>query len=83
MVNVVGATSGIGRETARVLAMHGAHVVIAARKMESGLALKETILTESPKATVDVMHIDLASLKSVKSFAEEYKAKNLGLDILM
>jgi short-subunit dehydrogenase len=63
--------------------MHGAHVVIAARKMESGLALKETILTESPKATVDVMHIDLASLKSVKSFAEEYKAKNLGLDILV
>jgi WW domain-containing oxidoreductase len=63
--------------------MHGAHVVIAARKMESGLALKETILTESPKATVDVMHIDLASLISVKSFAEEYKAKNLGLDILM
>ncbi|CAK9231254.1 unnamed protein product [Sphagnum troendelagicum] len=82
-VIVTGATSGIGRETARVLAMHGAHVVIAARKMESGLALKETILTESPKATVDVMHIDLASLKSVKSFAEEYKAKNLGLDILI
>jgi len=43
------------------------------------LAIKETIQIESPQATVDVMHLDLASLKSVKTFADEYK----GLNILM
>ncbi len=75
----MGATSGLGKETTRVLALHVAHVAIMAHKLDDGLAIKETIQIESPQATVDVMHLDLGSLKSVKTFADEYK----GLNILM
>ncbi|CAK9877762.1 unnamed protein product [Sphagnum jensenii] len=74
---MLGATSGLGKETARVLALHGAHVAIMALKLDDGLAIKETIQIESPQATVDVMHLDLASLKSVKTFADEYKGLNI------
>jgi WW domain-containing oxidoreductase len=48
-----------------------------ALKLDDGLAIKETIQIESPQATVDVMHLDLASLKSVKTFADEYKGLNI------
>ncbi len=60
-----------------MLALHGAHVAIMALKLDDGLAIKETIQIESPQATVDVMHLDLASLKSVKTFADEYKGLNI------
>ena len=64
-----------GYETARALAMHGAHVVMACRNAESGRASKEKILRERSDVKLEVMCIDLASLASVKTFADEYKAK--------
>ncbi|CAH1451400.1 unnamed protein product [Lactuca virosa] len=62
---VTGATSGIGAETARVLALRGVHVVMAVRNIKSGKQVRETILTETPIAKVDVMELDLSSQASV------------------
>lgn len=64
-----------GYETVRSLAFHGAHVVMACRNIESANECRNKILQERPKAHVVVMKIDLASLNSVKEFAEEYKQK--------
>ncbi|KAK6117626.1 hypothetical protein DH2020_048641 [Rehmannia glutinosa] len=64
---VTGASSGIGSETARVLAMRGVHVIMGNRNMAAGKKVKETIIKEIPKAKVDAMELDLSSLASALS----------------
>lgn len=80
---VTGPTSGIGFEAARVLALRGVHVVMAARNVESATKCKETIIKGCPNATIDVMQLDVSSLESVKMFANEYISKGLPLNILI
>ncbi|CAI0417271.1 unnamed protein product [Linum tenue] len=80
---VTGASSGIGVETARVLAMRGAHVVMAVRNVDTGKSVKEAILKEIPTAKVDVMQLDLSSMASVKKFASEYISSGLPLNLLI
>ncbi|CAN0907672.1 Short-chain dehydrogenase TIC 32, chloroplastic [Linum grandiflorum] len=80
---VTGATSGIGVDTARVLALRGAHVVMAVRNVDAGNQLKESILKEIPAAKIDVMHLNLSSMASVRKFASEYISSALPLNILI
>ena len=80
---VTGASSGIGRETARVLARQGAHVVLAVRDREKGEAARAGITRGEPQAKVVVQHLDLASLKSVATFADEFGAAHRRLDLLI
>lgn len=80
---IVGGASGIGLETARVLALRNAHVIIAARNMETANDAKQLILKDNHNARVDVLKLNLASLKSVKAFADNFIALNLPLNILM
>jgi NAD(P)-dependent dehydrogenase (short-subunit alcohol dehydrogenase family) len=65
---VTGANSGTGREAARRLAMAGAEVVLAVRSVDKGEEAKAAILREAPDATLDVRHLDLADLASVREF---------------
>ena len=78
-----GATSGIGKETARVLAKKGAHVIMAIRNLQTGEELKSAIKAESPKARVDVMKLDLGSVASVRQFADEFLSRKFPLNVLM
>ncbi|XP_042400363.1 short-chain dehydrogenase TIC 32 B, chloroplastic-like [Zingiber officinale] len=80
---VTGGASGIGTETARVLALRGARVIIAARNMEAASEAKRLILQSSPSARVDILKLDLSSLKSVKEFADEFLSMDLPLNILI
>ncbi|XP_074568262.1 short-chain dehydrogenase TIC 32 B, chloroplastic-like [Curcuma longa] len=80
---VTGGASGIGTETARVLALRGARVIIAARNMDAANAAKKLILQTSPSARVDILKLDLSSLKSVRAFADEFLSMNLPLHILI
>lgn len=83
MLMVAGASSGIGAETARVLALRGVRVVMAVRNLSSGATVKDSILKEIPSAKVDVMELDLTSMASVRKFASEFNSLNLPLNILM
>nr|XP_033798019.1 WW domain-containing oxidoreductase isoform X3 [Geotrypetes seraphini] len=78
---VTGANSGIGFETARSLALHGAHVVLACRNIARANEATGKILEEWQKAKVEAMILDLSSLRSVQQFAKAFKAKNLYTDI--
>ncbi|XP_065862939.1 short-chain dehydrogenase TIC 32, chloroplastic-like [Euphorbia lathyris] len=80
---VTGASSGIGAETARVLALRGVYVIMAVRNVEAGTKIKETILKENPSAKVEVMQIDLSSMASVRKFASEYISSGRPLNILI
>ncbi|CAA7037440.1 unnamed protein product [Microthlaspi erraticum] len=80
---VTGASSGIGIETARVLALRGVHVVMAVRNTVSGAKVKEDIVNQVPGAKVDVMELDLSSMDSVRKFASDYKSTGLPLNLLI
>ncbi|KAK7115495.1 WW domain-containing oxidoreductase-like [Littorina saxatilis] len=82
-VLVTGANSGIGLETARSLALHGATVIMACRNLNAARECRAAIVKEMPKAKVEVMHLDLASLRSVREFAETYKNTGWPLHILI
>lgn len=82
-VIVTGGASGIGLETARVLALRKAHVIIAARNVEAANEAKQLILKDHENARIDVLKLDLCSIKSVRAFADSFKALNLPLNILI
>ena len=71
---VTGANSGIGLETARVLAQKGAQVILACRNKEKGETACADIRQSAPQAKIEFQPLDLASLESVKTFAENYTA---------
>ncbi|GAY41122.1 hypothetical protein CUMW_057030 [Citrus unshiu] len=80
---VTGASSGIGTETARVLALRGVHVIMAVRNMAAGKDVREAIVKEIPSAKVDAMELDVSSLASVRKFASEYNSQGRPLNILI
>jgi NAD(P)-dependent dehydrogenase (short-subunit alcohol dehydrogenase family) len=80
---VTGATSGLGLETARVLAQHGATVVLAARDQAKTSAAVEVIRASRPSAAVETAELDLASLESVRAAAAELTARFPKLDLLI
>jgi NAD(P)-dependent dehydrogenase (short-subunit alcohol dehydrogenase family) len=80
---VTGANSGLGLVTARELARAGASVVMACRNLEKGHAAIEQVRAAVPDGQVQLEELDLASLESVRGFAERYKATHDGLDLLI
>ncbi|KAA3458319.1 short-chain dehydrogenase TIC 32, chloroplastic-like [Gossypium australe] len=80
---ITGATSGIGAETARVLAKRGVRVVIPARDIKKAAELKEGIENENPNVEIMLFEIDLSSLASVKRFCTQFLALGLPLNILI
>ncbi|KAI8540504.1 hypothetical protein RHMOL_Rhmol09G0268800 [Rhododendron molle] len=77
------ASSGIGTETARVLALRGVHVVMGVRNMASGNEAKEAIVKEIPTAKIEAMELDRSSSASVRKFALEFNSLGLPLNLLI
>ncbi|CDP05169.1 unnamed protein product [Coffea canephora] len=80
---VTGASSGIGAETARILALRGVHVVMAVRNISAGREVQEAIRKEIPNAKVDAMELDLSSSSSIKDFALKFNHSNHPLNLLI
>lgn len=78
---VTGASSGIGRATARELGRRGYHVVAAARYEERTAPVIAAIAAEGGSA--EFLAIDLASLNSVRTAANTFMASSRGLDTLV
>ncbi len=69
-VVITGANSGLGLETAKALATMGAHVVMAVRNLDAGIARAQEIESSIPNSRVEVALLDLASQESVRAFAK-------------
>jgi len=80
---VTGANSGVGFETSRVLAGRGARVVLACRDVAKGEAAARRITTQVPDAQCEVMLLDLASLSSIRAFADQYARSHAALDVIV
>jgi NAD(P)-dependent dehydrogenase (short-subunit alcohol dehydrogenase family) len=80
---VTGANSGLGLISARELARAGARVVLACRDTEKGSAALRELTTEVPGAQAELAALDLASLDSIRSFAQELADAHAGLDLLI
>jgi NAD(P)-dependent dehydrogenase (short-subunit alcohol dehydrogenase family) len=81
---VTGSTSGIGVETARVLALGGAHVYIVARNPKKLETTKAELLKSLPQGSqISTLTCDLADLKSVKACAETFLKQESELHILI
>jgi len=79
---ITGANAGIGFETARVLAGHGAHVVLACRSAERARAAAARIAVTTAAAP-EILELDLASLSSVQRAAERLLDLHPGIDLLI
>jgi NAD(P)-dependent dehydrogenase (short-subunit alcohol dehydrogenase family) len=80
---VTGANSGLGLVTARELARAGALVVLGCRDAGRGMAARDQIAALVPEAELDLRLLDLASLDSVRAFADDVRADYPALDLLI
>jgi NAD(P)-dependent dehydrogenase (short-subunit alcohol dehydrogenase family) len=80
---VTGAASGLGRESARTLAAHGASVTLLARSQErAGQAVAE-VGSLVPGADLEPGVADLGDLGSIRGFADSYLAGHDAVDVLI
>src|SRR6266403_344219 len=80
---VTGANTGLGFETAQVLAARGASVVLAVRDTGKGKQAAAAIAGTAPGADVMVQALDLASLDSIRAAAGALRARHPRIDLLV
>src|SRR5580704_9012429 len=84
-VLVTGVSAGIGVETARALAVHGAQVVGAARDLEKAAAATAQVRKDvaANGGNFELVALDLASLKSVRACADGLLARGEAFDVVI
>lgn len=82
-VLITGATSGIGKETATVLAKMGAHLVFTSRDIHRGEICRKEIIALSENKSVNVLFCDLSSFASIRNCCKEFMEKYKHLDVLI
>jgi NAD(P)-dependent dehydrogenase (short-subunit alcohol dehydrogenase family) len=80
---VTGGSSGIGLETARCLAAHGADIVLACRDLGRGQEAARQVAGAAGRPSVCAEALDLADLDSVRRFADRVLQSYDGISILV
>ncbi|XP_071801425.1 retinol dehydrogenase 13-like [Asterias amurensis] len=82
-VIITGANCGIGKETAKDLARRGGHVILACRDEKKAEKARREIVDDTGNQDVVVRKLDLASLKSIREFAQQINAEESNLHVLI
>ena len=82
---ITGVSAGLGVETARSLAAHGAHVIGAARDLTKAEAATAQVQRDASEngGSFDLVELDLANLKSVHACGDELVAKAEPFDLVI
>ncbi|MDR3512991.1 MAG: SDR family NAD(P)-dependent oxidoreductase [Caulobacteraceae bacterium] len=81
---VTGVSAGLGVETARALAAHGAEVVGAARNLDKARAATEAVRAQAADGGgLELVELDLASLASVRACADALVADGRPFDVVI
>jgi protochlorophyllide reductase len=80
-VIITGASSGVGLYAAKALAERGWHVVMACRNLSKTAKVAEEV--GIPKDKYRIIHLDLASLDSVRQFVQDFRATGRSLEALV
>ena len=80
---VTGSNTGIGKEAAKDLALRGARVILACRDLKKAEAAAAEIRAANSRVHVVAKYCDLASLKSVRNFADDIMSSETRLDVLL
>jgi NAD(P)-dependent dehydrogenase (short-subunit alcohol dehydrogenase family) len=80
---VTGASAGLGVETTRALAAHGASVTMAVRDLTKGAAAMEEIEGQVPGADLELRQLDLGDLSSIRTFAHGFLEDHEVLHVLI
>jgi NAD(P)-dependent dehydrogenase (short-subunit alcohol dehydrogenase family) len=80
---ITGANTGLGFEAARVLAEHGAAVVLACRDLGKAADAAARIRNRAPQADIGTVRLDLASQASVHEAAAQLRAEYPRIDLLI
>lgn len=80
---ITGANTGLGYETAAALAARGAHVILAVRNLDKGKDAAALVSRRNPGASVALQELDLTSLDSIRSAAEQLRADHDRIDLLI
>lgn len=80
-VIITGASSGVGLNAAKALTDRGWHVVMACRNLEK--AQQAALAIGMPAGSYSLIHLDLASLASVRQFVKEFRASGRSLQSLV
>jgi NAD(P)-dependent dehydrogenase (short-subunit alcohol dehydrogenase family) len=83
VVVITGGNSGIGFEAARALLKKGAEVVLGSRDHQKAQNALVALQKEIPQGKLAFIPLDLASLESVRLFADQYKKEYDRLDLLL
>ncbi|MCH2042792.1 MAG: oxidoreductase [Saprospiraceae bacterium] len=80
---ITGATSGLGKEAARVLTKKGGTVIMAIRNLRKGQQVIDEIQKEVPQGIISMKHLDLSSLVSIQKFVADFLLDFDRLDVLI
>ena len=80
---ITGATSGIGKETALILAKKDHAVYLLVRDVVKGEQVKQEIISASKNKNIYVIHCDLADLQSVRNAADTLRASLMAINVLI
>ena len=80
---ITGGNTGIGKETARILAWRKARVIIGCRNITKGLQAAADIIESTGNRNVEVKKLDLSSFQSIRDFAEEIDKEEERVDVLI
>ena len=80
---ITGATSGIGKETAKTLALKGAYIIIVGRNTKKCVSTVDTIKQETGNNNVDYIYTDLSDLKQVYNLVKVLKQNYPRIDVLV
>jgi Dehydrogenases with different specificities (related to short-chain alcohol dehydrogenases) len=83
VIVITGASSGLGRETAKILASMKGKIVLACRNEEKTMPIIRQMQEESSNKHIYFMKLDLEDLESIRNFAETFKKKFDKIDILI